>query len=118
MRIPVHHAELEYEDTGAQDGPALVFVHAFPLNLKMWAPQAGLKAHARLASYDARGFGKSRVADAQIPFELYVDDLLAVLDRVNAPQAVLCGLSMGGYVALRAAERAPSRVAGLILADT
>ncbi|MBI5202059.1 MAG: alpha/beta fold hydrolase [Elusimicrobia bacterium] len=118
MRLPVWNAELEYDDTGAQEGPAIIFVHAFPLNRKMWAPQESLKAHARLVSYDARGFGKSKASDAQIPFELYVDDLLALVDRVDADETILCGLSMGGYVALRAAERAAEKISALILADT
>ncbi len=118
MRFPVWNAELEYDDTGAQEGPAIIFIHAFPLNRKMWAPQGVLKAHARLVTYDMRGFGKSKAADGQIPFELYVDDLLALIERVNADDVVLCGLSMGGYVALRAAERAADRISALILADT
>lgn len=118
MRLPVWKAELEYEDSGPQEGPAVVFVHAFPLNRKMWAPQAGLKAHARLVTYDARGFGKSGVSDPQIPFELYVEDLLALINRVDADELVLCGLSMGGYVVLRAADLAAERISGLILADT
>ncbi|MEI7907761.1 MAG: alpha/beta fold hydrolase, partial [Bacteroidota bacterium] len=37
---------------------------------------------------------------------------------LNVPKAILCGLSMGGYIALRAAERNPERILGLILCDT
>jgi pimeloyl-ACP methyl ester carboxylesterase len=58
------------------------------------------------------------VGDGQYPLEFFVDDLISLLDYLNVKKAVLCGLSMGGYIALRAAERNPERVLALILADT
>ena len=51
-------------------------------------------------------------------FEFFVDDLMALLDERNRKSDSLCGLSMGGYVALRFAERNPDRIRGLILCDT
>ncbi len=46
------------------------------------------------------------------------DDLLGLMDRLKIEKAVLCGLSMGGYVALRMAERHPEKILGLVLCDT
>lgn len=118
MKAPVFNLELDYEETGAADATPVLLVHAFPLHRGMWKPQATLASLARLISYDVRGFGKTPAGNGQIPFELHVDDLLGLLDHLRLRQAVLCGLSMGGYIALRAAERAPERVRALVLADT
>lgn len=117
MQAPVWNGRLDYEDTGG-GGVPLVLIHAFPLHRGMWEPQAPLGAKARLITYDVRGFGRSPAGDGLIPFEQHVDDLLALLDHLKLQKAVLCGLSMGGYIALRTAERAPGRVRALILADT
>src|SRR3989454_12587602 len=48
----------------------------------------------------------------------YADDLVAVLDALGVRQAVLCGLSMGGYVIFEVLRRHPGRVKAMILADT
>ncbi len=69
-------------------------------------------------TYDVRGHGSSSVGDGQYTIELFVDDLIALLDHLGIEKAVICGLSMGGYIALRAAERHPNRIEGLVLCDT
>ena len=51
-------------------------------------------------------------------FEFFVDDLIALLDHLRLDKVALCGLSMGGYIALRAIERNPERFRALILCDT
>ena len=50
--------------------------------------------------------------------EQYADDLRALLDSINVKQAVIGGLSMGGYIALAFIAQYPDRVKGLILANT
>jgi 3-oxoadipate enol-lactonase len=50
--------------------------------------------------------------------EFVVDDLIILLDQLKIEKTVVCGLSMGGFVALRAVERNPDRFTGLVLADT
>jgi len=107
-----------YEDT-ASSGTAIVFIHGFPFNHTTWDPQwEAFKGSFRLVRYDQRGHGQSDTGDGQFPLEFLVDDLIGLLDSLKIPKAVLCGLSMGGYVALRAVERNPERVAGLVLCDT
>jgi 3-oxoadipate enol-lactonase len=104
-------------DDGGDQLPVL-FLHAFPLHGGMWhAQREALRGHARFISFDVRGLGKSRARGAAM-FEHHVDDVLAVLDQVGVKEALLCGVSMGGYLALRTVERAPERVRGLLLADT
>lgn len=72
----------------------------------------------RVISYDLRGHGKSDVGDGQYTIELFVDDLISLLDYLKITKTILCGFSMGGYVALRAIERNLERFNALILCDT
>ncbi|NCX97558.1 MAG: alpha/beta fold hydrolase [Planctomycetia bacterium] len=102
----------------AGSGIPLVLLHAFPLDHSMWALQEPLAEQVRLIAPDLRGFGFS---DAALPETIaaWADDVVAVLDalHVRGP-AVICGISMGGYVAQHVAARHPDRVAALILVDT
>jgi 3-oxoadipate enol-lactonase len=108
-----------FVDRGPRDGLPVLFLHAFPLHSGMWDAQVeALESERRCLAFDVRGFGKSPVSASPMMLEHVVDDLFALLDHLGVSRAVLCGLSMGGYVALRASEREPSRVAGLFLADT
>jgi pimeloyl-ACP methyl ester carboxylesterase len=86
----------------------------------MWdAQRAALEGRARFVAFDVRGVGRaSSQGSVGFMLEHVVDDLFEVMDRLSIPAAMLCGLSMGGYVALRAVERAPERVRGLLLCDT
>lgn len=108
-----------FSDDGDSKLPAVVFLHAFPLHGGMWDRQRQAVAHvARPIAIDFRGFGKSPAPSVPFLLEHLVDDVLALLDHLGIERAYLCGLSLGGYVALRTIERAPERVAGLLLADT
>lgn len=119
MQARINETTLYYEDTGNPQAMPVVLVHGFPLTHQMWNPQrAALKPHYRLIAYDVRGHGHSDAGDGQYTLELFVDDLIALLDHLKIQTAVLCGLSMGGYIALRAIERNPERVRALILCDT
>ncbi len=85
----------------------------------MWNPQVKfLRQGFRVVAYDVRGHGESDVGDGQYTMELFADDLIGLLDGLRIEKAVLCGLSMGGYIALRAVEKSVERVGGLILCDT
>ena len=108
-----------YHEQGTPGGMPLVLIHGFPFSHEMWKPQLDvLPKSFRTIAYDVRGHGQSDVGDGQYTIELFVDDLIALLDHLGIEQAVLCGLSMGGYIALRAAERNAERIRALILADT
>ncbi len=110
---------INYVERGTPAGLPVVFIHGFPFSHRMWDAQMRALPHGiRAISYDLRGHGESQVADGQYTIEFLVDDLMALLDHLVIDKAVLCGLSMGGYVALRAIERFPERVRALILADT
>jgi pimeloyl-ACP methyl ester carboxylesterase len=101
-------------------GTPVVLLHAFPLDGRMWAPQVEALAGTYQAIVpDLRGFGAAREqAVEEAGVDLLADDVARLLDSLGLDRAVLCGLSMGGYVALAFARRHPGRLSGLVLADT
>lgn len=103
----------------AGNGPVLLLVHGFPLDHTMWNAQlAGLSDRFHVLAPDMRGFGVSTNFDAYSIADL-ADDLEHVRYHfANQKQIVVCGLSMGGYVALEYWRRHGKNLAGLILADT
>lgn len=108
-----------YLDEGA--GAPLVFIHAFPLNATMWAPQLDrLPPGWRALAPDLRGFQYSRHGGASPARHVsdYASDLLRLVAEVAAGPAVLVGLSMGGYVAFECWRQRPDLVRALVLADT
>ena len=108
-------ARLVYEMTG--EGPVVVLIHGFGLDMRMWDPQVGpLAARFRVVRYDCRGFGASGPFDPAVPYT-HAGDLVALLDHLDIGDAVLAGLSFGGRVALQTALAASDRVCGLALLD-
>jgi pimeloyl-ACP methyl ester carboxylesterase len=100
-------------------GPAVVLLHAFPLNASMWAAQReALSGSYRVLCPDQRGFGGTQLGHDEPSLDEIADDFAAMLDAKKVETCVLGGLSMGGYVAMAFLRRHPQRVRGLILADT
>lgn len=104
------------------DGLPVVFLNSLAADLGMWDEVlAGLPGRAAL-TWDMRGHGRSPMTRESGAPEVSAQDLANdVLDLMQAEgidRAVLCGLSLGGLVAMAAAEIAPDRVAGLVLANT
>lgn len=112
----VGDTEIAFDDVGS--GLPVVFLHAFPLNRTMWDPQvSALVGDCRCIALDTRGLGDSA---PRPPFSMdrYADDVAGVLDTLQIEQAVIGGLSMGGYVAFAFWRRHRHRVRALVLADT
>jgi 3-oxoadipate enol-lactonase len=113
----VRGIELAYADAGS--GPAVVFLHGFPFDRSMWSGQVKrLSASFRVIAPDLRGHGETTVTRGPSTMEEMAEDVVSLLDELNVPRAVICGLSMGGYVALALYRAHPSRVRALVLADT
>jgi 3-oxoadipate enol-lactonase len=108
--------DIAYDDVGT--GLPVVFLHGFPHNRTLWAPQlGGLMSRARCVAPDLRGFGESEIR-GPYSMDRYADDVIAMLDALQIERAVIAGLSMGGYVAFALWRRHRARVRALILADT
>lgn len=106
-----------YDEVGS--GMPLVLLHAFPLDREMWEPQlAGLSEVARVIALDLPGFGESQLSAAAFTIEGVADTVADFLTELKIPKSVVCGLSMGGYVALALARKHANKLAGLVLADT
>lgn len=117
MDLTVNNLRLHVEEHG--QGPPLLLLHAFPLRGAMWAPQvAALQNRYRLIIPDIRGFGDSELPGAGYTLDDVAQDLIALLDQLGIAQAIVGGLSMGGYLAFALYRQAPERVRALILADT
>lgn len=117
MKVKIAGGELEYDVKG--QGPAVLFLHAFPLGLVMWDAQArALAPTHQVIRFDARGFGGSPSGDGLLTMERIADDAAALLDHLDVSQAAVCGCSMGGYAAFALVRRHPDRLRGLVLHDT
>ena len=100
-------------------GSPLVFVHGFPLDHTMWRQQiAEFRNTHRVLAVDLPGFGQSSPAAGEMSIVGFADRLAEFLDQIGVTEQVtLCGLSMGGSIALQFALRHPEKLARLILCD-
>jgi pimeloyl-ACP methyl ester carboxylesterase len=104
---------------GSPSNQAILFVHGFPYDHSMWQNQIDfLQKKYYCVAYDVRGLGESSVGDGQYMMEFFVDDLFNIVNALKLNKPVLCGLSMGGYIVLRAVEVNQKLFGGLILCDT
>ena len=114
----VNGQSIYFEDTGGSGYP-LIFSHGLLMDHAMFIPQIqALSGRYRCIAWDERGHGQTN--DAAEPFSYYdsAADLAALLAHLGVRQAVLVGMSQGGYLSLRAALQYPQIVSGLILIDT
>lgn len=110
---------LEVYTFGNESNQPIIFVHGFPYDHTMWDKQIEfLKEDYYCVTYDIRGLGSSAVGDGQYTMESYVDDLFKIIAELELTKPALCGLSMGGYISLRAVERSQETFGSLILCDT
>ena len=119
LKITTNNQTISYIDEGPINAPAIIFIHGFPLNKAMWNNQVGeLMENYRVIAYDIRGHGNSDAGDEIFSIDLFVNDLLSLMDALKIDKTILCGFSMGGYIALNAIENYPERFNALLLCDT
>jgi YbgC/YbaW family acyl-CoA thioester hydrolase len=100
------------------DGTPVLFIHGFPLDRTVWRHlMAPLTGRRRIAP-DLRGLGLSDAPDDGYSIAQYADDLVTLLDQLGEERAVVCGLSMGGYIAFDMVRRFPERVLALVLVNS
>ncbi len=118
LTIPVNNFHLSYDDIGEGSIP-VIFLHGYPFDKTMWQIQLDyFKSPYRLIACDIRGFGKSTDEESALSIDLFADDLIQFMDKLRIDKAIICGLSMGGFIALNALQKFPDRFEGLVLCDT
>ncbi|HKS55112.1 MAG TPA: alpha/beta hydrolase [Steroidobacteraceae bacterium] len=109
--IEVRGARLRVRTAG--EGPPVLFIHGWALDLDMWTPQfAALASRYRLIAFDRRGFGLSSGTPG---IEYDLADIEALLATLGVDRAAVVGMSQGARVALRWALENPARIASLVL---
>jgi len=104
---------------GSSTNKAIIFVHGFPYDHTMWDEQVKeLSKNFFCVRYDIRGLGQSPAGNGQFTMESFVDDLETIAAELKLDKPILCGLSMGGYISLRALERNQENYSAVILCDT
>ena len=116
LRIAVDGVELAVDVRG--EGLPVLFVHGFPFDRTVWRHQLAALARYRRIAPDLRGAGESTAPPDGYSMARYADDLVAVLDALGVRQAVVCGLSMGGYILFELLRRHATRVRAAVLCGT
>jgi len=115
-RIAVNGVNLAVDVRG--EGPAILFIHGYPLDHSLWEHQlTHLEGWTRIAP-DLRGMGQSDAPDLGYSMTTYAEDLLALITTLGLDRVVVCGVSLGGYVAFEMIRSARERVRGLVLINT
>lgn len=107
-------ARLYYEERG--QGKPLIFLHGASWDMRQWERQiAHFSSSYRVIALDARGHGQSSLPPGNVPPDIFWQDVIAMMDFLGLPKAIICGLSMGGHVAIQVAIYAGERVERIIL---
>lgn len=121
-RLRIGDIEVAFEDTAdaSPNGPSpLLLLHGAVQSRRIWRTQIdALALGRRVIAPDLRGHGETTLGTARLDVERLALDALGLLDALGIRYASVCGLSLGGMVALEMAERAPSRLHALALANT
>jgi 3-oxoadipate enol-lactonase len=97
----------------------LVLIHGFPLSARMWEPQLPLAERGwRIIAPQLRGFDGAPSSSAATSMEDYAGDIIDLLDGLHVEQAVIGGLSMGGYITFALFRHVPQYFRAMVLADT
>ena len=111
--MQIRNTQWRYEEQGS--GQAIVFVHGFPLDQRIWTEQLrGLSDRFRVIAVDLKGFGQSNSSEA-FTIDSMADELAEFIKSAATGPCVLAGLSMGGYVAISLAMRHPQVLKSLAI---
>lgn len=114
----VNGQRIRYDDSGG-DGPPVILAHGFLMDRTMFEPQvSALADEFRVIVWDQRGFGETEFDGDPFTYWDSARDCLGLLDHLGIDEAVVGGMSQGGFLSLRAALLAPDRVRALVLIDT
>jgi len=118
-RKSINGGVISYYENDSPHKPCLVFLHPFPFNKETWLEQLDyFEKDYYVIAPDFRGFGNSSSGYKHPSVDLFAQDIKLLLDSLGVDKAILCGLSLGGYVALNFVKKYPNQVLSLILCDT
>jgi 3-oxoadipate enol-lactonase len=107
------------EQAGSGDAPPVLFLHGVGSDKSVWAPQIEHFAATRRAlAFDYPGYGESDPAPAGTTRDDFAAAILGAMDALDIDRAHVCGLSLGGVIAIAMHHAAPDRCVSVILADT
>jgi pimeloyl-ACP methyl ester carboxylesterase len=115
-RTKVNGLSIAYKRAG--DGPALVLLHGFVVDSRMWRPQLRLSDQFTVIAWDAPGTGQSSDPPETFGIDDWADCLAGLLDAAGIQHAHILGLSWGGILAQEFYRRHSARVLSLVLTDT
>lgn len=118
--VAANGIHINYEEHGRPDGAPILLTHAYAATLQMWNPQFEALKGYRVIGWDMRGHGGTDSPAAQDAYteKLTVADIAALLRHLGVEQAVIGGLSLGGYISLEFQLAHPEMVRALILCNT
>ena len=117
-QVEVNGQRIFYEDYGEGE-TSVVFSHGYLMDHSMFdAQRDALRDQFRIITWDERGHGQTETSDDPFTYWDSARDVLGLLDALEVEQAVLAGMSQGGFLSMRAALTAPERVKALVLIDT
>lgn len=117
-RLETRVGTIGFEEQGDGDAPPIVFLHGVGSDKSVWRRQLGhFGASRRAVAVDYPGYGESALRDGASRDD-YAAAILAAMDALGIGAAHVCGLSLGGVIAIAMHHAAPGRCASLILADS
>jgi 3-oxoadipate enol-lactonase len=115
----IHGRHLHYRRKGDADAPLVVFANSLGTDLRIWNGVLDLLGDGiQSICYDKRGHGLSDAPPAPYTLNDHIIDLAGLLDHLKVQKVIVCGISVGGMIALGLAAQRPDLIRGLILCDT
>lgn len=115
----INGVALNHRSSGAEGGSPLILVNSLGTDLTIWGDVLPLLApRHRVLTYDKRGHGHSATPPGPYTIDDHVADLMGLADHCGFSSFALCGISIGGMIAMRLASRFPGKVSRLVLCDT
>lgn len=121
IRVPIGDTDLAVDLAGPEGGPPIVLLHSVGLSTREgWRAQVPVLAGAgfRVVTFDFRGLGQSAKGSRACTVETFVEDLAALMDRLDIGRVAVMGVSLGGFVAQAFVLAYPERVRALVLVST
>lgn len=117
-RVLTTYGSIGYVEAGSGSATPIIFLHGVGSDKSVWRAQLDhFGGERRVIAFDYPGYGESDFAPGAGRDE-FAEAILAAMDELAVGQAHVCGLSLGGVVAIAMYHAAPGRCTSLIIADS